>query len=99
MRKNVVEEVLMFLEKEYPNGIQMFDSKIFVGEEIQQVYSSSDVQINYAARYNYVDISGLTDEEFNFVFDVWDNAYFKKITKNWRDKLYGADMRGGDKND
>lgn len=61
------ENVISFLKKRFPNKIQMFDTRNFVGDHMITIYDSNDVVIDYCPDYDYIEIFGLTDDEFAIV--------------------------------
>lgn len=61
------ENVISFLKKRFPNKIQMFDTRNFVGDHMITIYDSNDVVIDYCPDYDYLEIFGLTDDEFAIV--------------------------------
>lgn len=61
------ENVISFLKKRFPNKIQMFDTRNFVGDHMITIYDSNGVVIDYCPDYDYIEIFGLTDDEFAIV--------------------------------
>lgn len=87
VRKTIVKQVMGFLEERFPQGIQMFDSRNLVGDEMINIYSLGGVYIDYAIYYYYIEIFGLTDSEFLLIDEWWSDAFGNKISKDWREKL------------
>lgn len=58
------ENVISFLKKRFPNKIQMFNTRNFVGDHMITIYDSNGVVIDYCPGYEYIEIFGLTDDEF-----------------------------------
>ena len=61
------ENVISFLKKRFQNKIQMFDTRNFVGDHMITIYDSNGVVIDYCPDYDYIEIFGLTDDEFAIV--------------------------------
>ena len=58
------ENVISFLKKRFPNKIQMFNTRNFAGDHMITIYDSNGVVIDYCPGYEYIEIFGLTDDEF-----------------------------------
>lgn len=63
------ENVISFLKKRFQNKIQMFDTRNFVGDHMITIYDSNGVEIDYCPDYDYIEIFGLTDDEFAIVVE------------------------------
>lgn len=63
------ENVISFLKKRSQNKIQMFDTRNFVGDHMITIYDSNGVVIDYCPDYDYIEIFGLTDDEFAIVVE------------------------------
>ncbi len=61
------EKVISFLKKRFPDKIQMFDTRNLVGDRMITIYDSNGVVIDYCPGYEYIEIFGLTDDEFAMV--------------------------------
>lgn len=61
------ENAISFLKKRFPNKIQMFDTRNFAGDRMITIYDSNGVVIDYCPDYDYIEIFGLTDDEFAIV--------------------------------
>lgn len=64
-----MEKLIEFLKKEFPEGIQMFDTRNIVGDTMTTIYYDvdDDIQVDYCFDYQYIEIFGLTDEDFEAV--------------------------------
>ena len=65
------KKIIEFL-KEYFDGerIQMFDTRNTVGDWMTTIYMNHGVTIDYCFSWDYIEIFGLTDEEFNTVMEA-----------------------------
>lgn len=63
------ENVISFFKKRFQNKIQMFDTRNFVGDHMITIYDSNGVVIDYCPDYDYIEIFGLTDDEFAIVVE------------------------------
>lgn len=60
-----MEKLIEFLKKEFPNGIQMFNTRNIVGDTMYDIYSEDGIVVDYCYGYEYIEVFGLSDEEFN----------------------------------
>jgi len=52
----------------YGDGvIQMFTTPNTVGDVMETIYDDGEILIDFAPGYNYIEIFGLTDEEYEYV--------------------------------
>ena len=65
------KKIIEFL-KEYFDGerIQMFYTRNTVGDWMYTIYSDDGITIDYCSGWLYIEIFGLTDEEFNSVMEA-----------------------------
>lgn len=61
---NKVAFIRDFLLEFFPDGIQMFNSKNNAGDYMIDIFDELDVRIKFAPHYEYVEVFGLTNEEF-----------------------------------
>lgn len=61
------ENVIEFLKTEFPERIQMFNTRNIVGDVMLRIYDKDGIQIDYCYRYTYIEIFGLTETEFKSV--------------------------------
>lgn len=57
-----VEAVSKFLIKRFPKGIQMFDCRGI--DPVDTIYCKNGVEIMWSWYYEYIEVYGLTDEEY-----------------------------------
>ena len=62
-----VEKVIDFLKKEFPDGIQMFNTRNMVGDFLYPIYEEDGISIDYCRSWDYIEIFGLKAEEFDTV--------------------------------
>lgn len=74
MREDLIADIITFIKvyfKNYkPSGrVQMFDCRNTVGDILHEIWADpiSKVSVEYCPDYEYVEIFGLTDEEFRFI--------------------------------
>lgn len=68
-----IEKLKKFLQENYPN-FQAFNSRGV--DHTEQVYNDDDIIVDYCSSYGYVEIFGLTDEEF---WDLIDDSGFSHL--------------------
>ena len=60
-----MEKLIEFLKKEFPNGIQMFNTGNLVGDTMCTIYSEDGIVVDYCYGYEYIEVFGLSDEAFH----------------------------------
>lgn len=60
---NKIDKLKIFLQENYPNE-QAFNTKNIVGDSMVTVYNEDGIIVDYCYYYSYIEIFGLTDEEF-----------------------------------
>lgn len=65
---NKIDKLKKFLKENY-NGTQAFNTQNMVGDAIQTVYQEDAITVDYCYYYDYVEIFGLTNEEFESLLD------------------------------
>ena len=60
-----MEKLIDFLKKEFPNGIQMFNTGNWVGDPMCTIYSEDGIVVDYCYVYEYIEVFGLSDEAFH----------------------------------
>ena len=64
-RKDRIDCLKRFIQNRFHDGIQMFDSHGWAGDYMTTIYDDDDIFINYAPSWEYIEVFGLTDDEFN----------------------------------
>lgn len=67
---NKIDKLKKFLQENYPNG-QAFNTKNIVGDSMVTVYNEDEIIVDYCYYYSYIEIFGLTDEEFEDLIDKY----------------------------
>ena len=65
-----VKKIREFLLQHDYAGLQTFDCRNWVGDPTVCVYSEDGVEILFCYEYDYLEIIGLTDEEYKSLYDV-----------------------------
>lgn len=65
---NKIDKLKKFLQTNYPQ-IQAFDTPSLAGDYRVKVYNKDGIQVYYAPNYDYVEIYGLTKDEFRSLLD------------------------------
>lgn len=63
------ENVVNFLNARFPEGIQAFDTPNIVGDPVIEIYDFQGVYINWCQYWDYIDIIGITEEEYQYILD------------------------------
>ena len=66
--EKVLQELLEDLGLEH---IQMYDCRDIMGDFKVALLSCEDIEVLYAPNYNYVEILGLDEEDYNYFFDKY----------------------------
>lgn len=54
-------------EKHFKNGIQMFNTPSIMGDYRISIYEADDIRVLFAPKYEYIEIYGISEEEFERV--------------------------------
>lgn len=60
---NKIDKLKIFLQENYPNE-QAFNTRNWIGDNMETVYDEDGIIVDYCYNYGYIEIFGLTDEEF-----------------------------------
>lgn len=66
MAKYNIEEVIEAVKK-FDLGCGIYNSRNIVGDEMETVYSKDGVTIDACYNWDYIEVFGLTDEDFKQV--------------------------------
>ena len=66
-----LSKVKKFIQENYYDGdvIQLFDSRNLVGDYMETVYDDDGITIDYCPGYHYLEVFGLTNEEYLELID------------------------------
>lgn len=59
-----MEDLIVFLKKDFPNGIQMFNTRNWVGDSMVNIYDENGIEVDYCYDYEYIEVFGLSEEQF-----------------------------------
>ena len=62
-----IENLIVFLKENFEKGIQMFDTANITGDFMVPIYKKDDISVFFAPEYDYIEIFGISDEEFEIV--------------------------------
>ena len=65
---NKIDKLKRFLQENCPNE-QAFNTRNIVGDSMVTVYDEDEIIVDYCYCYSYIEIFGLTDEEFEDLID------------------------------
>lgn len=72
-------ELLRFLQKEFPNGVQTFFTRNVVGDSLYCIYKENDIQVDWCPNWEYIEIFGLKKEEKDFLKRHFDKGFGNEI--------------------
>lgn len=75
-----LEKLKRFLQKKFPN-IQAFNCKGCLGDKMKKVYDKDGITVYYCYSNYYIEISGLTNEEFEDLIERNDDPWSRFISK------------------
>lgn len=64
MKEKRLIKLKNFLKEVFKKNIQAFTTKNIVGDFMVTIYNKDGIQVDYAPGYGYIEIFGLTDEEY-----------------------------------
>lgn len=73
-----LKKIIDFLNKEFGEVPQCFDTKNTVGDPMETIYNEDDVRIDYCYRYDYIEVFGLNEEEFNILYNLYETNRYKE---------------------
>lgn len=59
-----IEKLINFLKNSFKDGIQMFDTPSLVNDYRIAIYCEDEITVLYAPYYEYIEIFGVSKEEF-----------------------------------
>ena len=62
-----IEKLIKFLKERFEDGIQMFDTPSMANDFRVPIYSEDEITVLWAPYYEYIEIYGISDEEFERV--------------------------------
>lgn len=62
-----MNKLIEFLKDRFPDGVQAFDTKNIVGDRMVTIYYDGEIVVGYCPYYEYIEILGLTKEQFEKV--------------------------------
>ena len=66
---NKIEKLKRFLQENYPN-VQAFYTRYLVGDYMELVYDEDGIEVYYCYDYEYIEIYGLSQAEFDSLIEV-----------------------------
>ncbi|MBO7713967.1 MAG: hypothetical protein J6S85_10385 [Methanobrevibacter sp.] len=71
-RENKIKKLKRFLKKHGWEDMQAFSTRNWAGDEMKTIYKKDGIQVDHAVVWGYLEIFGLTDEEFDDLVEVND---------------------------
>lgn len=68
-----LHKIIYFLKNEFPKGIQCFYTRNLVGDLMETIYQDGEVIVDFCFDYDYIEIFGLSKEEYNEVVNQVSN--------------------------
>ena len=65
---NKLSKLKIFLQNNFPN-IQAFNTRNLVGDPMVTVYDEDGITVDYCQKYDYIEIFGLTQSQFESLLD------------------------------
>lgn len=67
-----MDKLRQFLTQSGYRGMQTFDCRNTVGDYMNTIYDSDGIQVDICYGWSYLEIFGLTDEEYQSLSDILD---------------------------
>lgn len=67
-----IEKVIAFIMAKGFVGMQTFDTRNVVGDPMETIYEADGITIDYCEGYDYLEIFGLSDEEYRSLSGILD---------------------------
>ena len=64
MKENRLNKLKKFLKEKFKKRIQAFDTRNTEGDSMETIYNEDGITADYCYYYEYIEIFGLTDEEY-----------------------------------
>ena len=64
MKENRLNKLKKFLKEKFKKRIQAFDTRNTEGDSMETIYTEDGITVDYCYYYGYIEIFGLTDEEY-----------------------------------
>ena len=64
MEENRLNKLKKFLKEKFKKRIQAFDTRNTEGDSMETIYNEDGITVDYCYYYGYIEIFGLTDEEY-----------------------------------
>lgn len=61
---NKIDKLKKFLNEEFKEKIQAFNSRNLVGDRIYTIYDEDGITVDMCYEWNYIEIFGLTQRQF-----------------------------------
>lgn len=71
-RTERIEMLRDFILKYDLDGMQTFNTRNIVGDPMETVYADDEIIIDHCWRWGYLEIFGLTNEEYESLADILD---------------------------
>ena len=81
---NKIEKLKKFLQENYPN-IQAFNSNNVSGDFMINVYDEDEIEVDYCDDWEYIEIFGLTDKEFDKLLD--NKSFLRSHLKTFKEYI------------
>lgn len=67
-----VKKLVEFIKENNLVGMQTFNTRNVVGDPLFTIYWKDGITLDHCYRYDYLELFGLTDEEYNSLSEVLD---------------------------
>ena len=67
-----MRNLINFLATNFPNGVQMFNTRNIVGDTMHTIYNKDGITVDICYDWGYIEIFGLTDADYQTVLNLYD---------------------------
>ena len=72
MNSESIKNLRDFIVKMGLKGTQTFSTRNIAGDSMTTIYDSDGITVDFCQQYNYLEVFGLTDEQYQSLSDILD---------------------------
>lgn len=72
MNNEAIKKLRDFIVNSGYKGMQTFNTRNIVGDSMTTIYDSDGITVDFCYHYGYLEIFGLTDEQYKSLSDILD---------------------------
>ena len=72
MNNEAIKKLRDFIVNSGYKGTQTFNTRNIAGDSMETIYNSDGITVDFCYSYDYLEIFGLTDEQYKSLSDILD---------------------------